>query len=65
MRIPLTLCGLNQVLAELNIAHVASNLIGDAVHRGVSGGERKRVSIGKELCCFPMSLLLDGKWVGG
>ena len=39
-----------QVLEELNLTSVKDSLIGDKIHRGVSGGERKRVSIGKELC---------------
>jgi len=53
-----------QVLKELNISHVSNSLIGDKVKRGISGGERKRVSIGVELCYSPMCLLLDGKAQG-
>lgn len=41
---------MRQVLEELNLTSVKDSLIGDKIHRGVSGGERKRVSIGKELC---------------
>lgn len=48
-----------QVLEELNLVSVKDSLIGDKLKRGVSGGERKRVSIGKELCYQPKLLLLD------
>jgi ATP-binding cassette, subfamily G (WHITE), member 2 len=48
-----------QVLEELNLTTVKDSLIGDKLKRGVSGGERKRVSIGKELCYQPKLLLLD------
>lgn len=48
-----------EVLEELNLTAVKDSLIGDKLKRGVSGGERKRVSIGKELCYQPKLLLLD------
>lgn len=34
-------------------------IIGDELRRGVSGGERKRVSVGIELLLRPNVLLLD------
>lgn len=50
---------MHEVLEELHLTSVKDSLIGDKLHRGVSGGERKRVSIGKELCYQPKLLLLD------
>lgn len=39
----------DRVLEELTINHIRGNRIGDALRRGVSGGQRKRVSLGQEL----------------
>lgn len=36
---------MDTLLRMLNISHTKSTLVGDAFTRGVSGGERKRVSI--------------------
>ncbi|MCK6507678.1 ATP-binding cassette domain-containing protein [Myxococcota bacterium] len=38
-----------RVLAELGITHIRGSRIGDAVRRGISGGQRKRVNLGQEL----------------
>ncbi|HHO54157.1 MAG TPA: ATP-binding cassette domain-containing protein [Deltaproteobacteria bacterium] len=38
-----------RVLQELDIAHIRRSRIGDAVRRGISGGQRKRVNLGQEL----------------
>ncbi len=38
-----------RVLEELDIAHIKDNRIGDALRRGISGGQRKRVNLGQEL----------------
>ncbi len=38
-----------RVLEELDIAHIRGSRIGDAVRRGISGGQRKRVNLGQEL----------------
>ncbi|MDC1194296.1 FHA domain-containing protein, partial [Crocinitomicaceae bacterium] len=45
---------INQVLEELNITHIRKNLVGE-----ISGGQRKRVSIGVEILTDPMVLFLD------
>ncbi|XAR55860.1 hypothetical protein NMG60_11036083 [Bertholletia excelsa] len=49
------------VVAELGLARCRNNLIagGAGRPRGVSGGERKRVSIGQEMLVNPSLLLLD------
>ena len=45
---------INQVLEELNIAHIRSNLVSN-----ISGGQRKRVSIAVEILTDPLILFLD------
>uniref|UniRef100_A0A0E0MD40 ABC transporter domain-containing protein n=1 Tax=Oryza punctata TaxID=4537 RepID=A0A0E0MD40_ORYPU len=47
------------VIAELGLASCADTIVGNAFVRGVSGGERKRVSIGHELLVNPSLLVLD------
>ncbi|UIZ22400.1 hypothetical protein KXD40_005058 [Peronospora effusa] len=53
----------DRVIAELNLSHVANSRIGSAGgssgQRGISGGERRRVSIGMELVTSPQILILD------
>ena len=53
------------VLNDLALMHVANNKIGSSMtFRGISGGERKRVAIGMELCAEPPVLLLDEPTTG-
>lgn len=47
------------LLAELGLVHVSNTRIGDESIRGVSGGERRRVSIGVDVIHDPAVLLLD------
>lgn len=49
----------DRVVAELSLTKVANTNIGNELVRGVSGGERKRVSIGTELVTNPSMLFLD------
>ena len=49
----------DEMLADLKLTHVADNIIGGHLHRGISGGERKRVAIGIELISEPSILFLD------
>ncbi|XP_008805673.2 ABC transporter G family member 14-like [Phoenix dactylifera] len=49
----------HQVMSELGLARVAHTMIGGPLVRGVSGGERRRVSIGQEMLINPSLLLLD------
>ncbi|XP_006345760.1 ABC transporter G family member 5 [Solanum tuberosum] len=47
------------LIQELGLEHVAGARIGDDRIRGISGGERRRVSIGVELIHDPGVLILD------
>ncbi|KAJ1725983.1 hypothetical protein LPJ61_005503 [Coemansia biformis] len=47
------------VLRQLRLSRVKDSMIGGNGMRGVSGGERKRVSIGAELVTDPSILVLD------
>jgi ABC-type multidrug transport system ATPase subunit len=48
------------VLYELGLEHVAGSQVGGSSGiRGISGGERRRVTIGMELVIDPSILILD------
>ncbi|KAI3849396.1 hypothetical protein MKW92_036992 [Papaver armeniacum] len=47
------------VIDELGLRNAATTLIGDEGHRGISGGERRRVSIGVDIIHDPIVLFLD------
>ncbi|KAJ2755084.1 hypothetical protein H4R27_003533 [Coemansia aciculifera] len=47
------------VMQQLRLSHIKGSKIGDALNRGVSGGERKRVSIGVGLVTDPDMIVLD------
>ncbi|KAE8804495.1 hypothetical protein D1007_19533 [Hordeum vulgare] len=53
------LAAADAVIAELGLGTCADTIVGNAFVRGVSGGERKRVSIGHELLVNPSLLVLD------
>ncbi|KAJ3417122.1 hypothetical protein HDV05_006981 [Chytridiales sp. JEL 0842] len=48
-----------EVLHMLGLAHVGNTVVGGNGKRGISGGERRRVSIGVELVTSPSVLFLD------
>jgi ABC-type multidrug transport system ATPase subunit len=54
----------NEVLHILGLYHVRHSIVGDPLRRGISGGERKRVSIGQELVADPALLILDEPTTG-
>ncbi|KAL0449842.1 UNVERIFIED_CONTAM: ABC transporter G family member 5 [Sesamum latifolium] len=47
------------LMQELGLSHVAGARVGDDRVRGISGGERRRVSIGVEVIHEPKVLILD------
>ncbi|KAK7257224.1 hypothetical protein RIF29_31037 [Crotalaria pallida] len=49
----------NSVMAQLGLTRCKDSIIGSPLLRGVSGGERKRVSIGQEMLISPSLLFLD------
>jgi ABC-type multidrug transport system ATPase subunit len=48
-----------ETLSELGIMGIKDSRIGDSGHRGISGGEKRRVSIACELVTSPSILFLD------
>ncbi|EME28881.1 ABC transporter, ATP-binding protein [Galdieria sulphuraria] len=50
---------IEDVISEMGLMETRKTFIGSENRRGVSGGERKRVSIGKELVTDPSLLFLD------
>ena len=46
-------------MEELGIASIANKMIGGSDKRGISGGEKRRVSIACELVTSPSILFLD------
>lgn len=48
-----------ETMNELGIMHIRDRLIGSEVNRGISGGEKRRVSIACELVTSPSILFLD------
>ncbi|GFP81527.1 ABC transporter g family member 14 [Phtheirospermum japonicum] len=49
----------DHVIVELGLTRCRNSMIGGPLFRGVSGGERKRVSIGQEMLINPSLILLD------
>ncbi|TXG49647.1 hypothetical protein EZV62_025522 [Acer yangbiense] len=47
------------LIDQLGLRNAAKTIIGDEGHRGVSGGERRRVSIGTDIIHDPILLFLD------
>lgn len=52
------------MIKDLRLEACANTVIGNAMLRGISGGERKRVSIGVELLLDPSIIFLDEPTTG-
>ena len=53
-----------EVILQLGLKECAETPIGDSVHKGCSGGEKRRVSIGVQLLSNPSVLFLDEPTTG-
>lgn len=53
-----------EVIRELSLKECAETRVGDSQHRGCSGGEKRRVSIGVQLLANPSVLFLDEPTTG-
>ena len=51
----------DRMLAELGLKDCADTIIGGNLIKGISGGERKRTSVGVELVTKPSLVFLDGE----
>ena len=49
-----------RMVRELGLAACADTIVGGALIKGISGGERKRTSVGVELVVKPDLVFLDG-----
>jgi len=49
----------DRMLEELGLTHCADTFVGGALLKGISGGERKRTSVGVELVVKPSLVFLD------
>ncbi|OIW26869.1 ABC transporter [Coniochaeta ligniaria NRRL 30616] len=54
----------DEVILELGLKECASTRIGNSQHRGCSGGEKRRVSIGVQMLSNPSVLFLDEPTTG-
>ncbi|XP_065906201.1 broad substrate specificity ATP-binding cassette transporter ABCG2-like isoform X2 [Dysidea avara] len=52
------------VISELGLSHVANSKVGTELIRGISGGQKKRTSIGMELIISPGIIFLDEPTTG-
>ena len=53
-----------EMLNDLGLSGCADTLVGGGLIRGLSGGEKKRTSVGMELICNPSVLFLDEPTTG-
>ncbi|CCF57115.1 hypothetical protein KAFR_0C01200 [Kazachstania africana CBS 2517] len=54
----------NQLIDELGLKDCADTLVGDSKHKGLSGGEKRRLSIGTQMVSNPSIMFLDEPTTG-
>lgn len=54
----------DEVIRELGLKEAADTRVGSTIHRGLSGGEKRRVSIGVQMLANPSVLFLDEPTTG-
>ncbi len=50
----------HKVIDDLKLQNCVNTLVGNVLKKGISGGERKRTSIGVEIVTDPSLIILDG-----
>ena len=50
----------DEIIASLKLEKCQNTIVGNSLEKGISGGEKRRVSIGVELISDPSILFLDG-----
>jgi len=48
------------MIRELDLTNCADTLVGSTLEKGISGGEKRRTTIGIELLTDPSIIFLDG-----
>jgi ATP-binding cassette subfamily G (WHITE) protein 2 len=49
----------DMLLEMMGMNHVRSSIVGDGLHKGISGGQLKRLSIAVEIVALPNLIFLD------
>ncbi|SMN22891.1 similar to Saccharomyces cerevisiae YOL075C Putative ABC transporter [Maudiozyma saulgeensis] len=53
-----------QLINELGLKDCADTMVGDSTHRGLSGGEKRRLSVGTQMVANPSIMFLDEPTTG-
>ncbi len=52
---------MDELLGELELAHIKDSKVGSSLIRGISGGEKKRLAIAIEMITDPQLIFLVGR----
>jgi ABC-type multidrug transport system ATPase subunit len=50
---------IDELLELMSLTHIQDSIVGDEIHKGISGGQRKRLSIAVEIVALPNLIFLD------